>query len=350
MLFDYSKITTISLLILFTSCQPETAGPCTFEQALHGQAPYPLGFAADVAAFRFDPDYQNHSSFHFNSITAENALKMEHIQPARGGFEFVQADSLVNLALRKGMRVHGHTLIWHNQNPPWLSTFSGDRQAWIDLMKEHINTVIQHFSGRIHSWDVVNEAFEDNGDLRETVWRNGIGDDYIELAFQFAAEADPDAMLFYNDYNLWRKSAKCRAVLALAEHLQKKGIPIQGIGFQGHIDIRGPGQREIELALEELSALGLQVHISELDVSVNPLGKASPDLEGNFGKQAEVYRMVAEAYTSSVPADQQFGITFWGLADAHSWIPSFFNRADAPLLWDANYMPKPALCGFMDGI
>ena len=349
MIFRFALLITAGLSLLFISCNADAFQPCEFEQSLHRQAPYPIGFAANAASFRFDPKYQEHASLHFNSLTPENALKMERLQPVRGQFEFAEADSLVNLALRKGMRVHGHTLIWHSQQPYWLSSFSGDRQSCINLMREHIQTVMQHFSGRIHSWDVVNEAFEDNGDLRESPWRSGVGDDYIELAFQFAAEANPDALLFYNDYNLWRKNAKCRAALDLVENLQEQGIPIHGIGFQGHIDIRGPGKNQIGQAIEAFADLGLQVHISELDVSVNPKGKENPDLEGEFSKQAEVYQNVAEAYASKVPVAQQFGITLWGLTDAHSWIPGFFNREDAPLLWDSNYAPKPAHCGFIDG-
>lgn len=340
----------VCMIICVCGCSKDEPTMCEFEGSLYLKSSYPIGTAIQPAPLRIDEGYRNATLMHFNSFTPENALKMGQTQSIQGQFNFSDADSIVKVAVRNDIRVHGHTLIWHNQIPGWLNSFNGSRDEWIALMRMHITTVMQHYKGQIQSWDVVNEAFEENGNLRETPWQTGIGDDYIALAFQFAAEADPDALLFYNDYNLWRKAAKCKAAIELVEELQDRNIPIHGIGFQGHIDIRGPGRNKIKHAIEPFVDLGLQIHISELDVSVNPSGKSGIDLESRYMVQADVYSMLVDEYQNTVPAAQRYGITFWGLHDGFSWIPSFFGRIDAPLLWDSDYREKPALCSFAEGL
>jgi len=253
----------------------------------------------------------------------------------KGVFNYADGDYIVAFAKQNHMRMHAHNLIWHQALPGWVLNFQGDSSAWENLFKTHIETEAAHYKGEVASWDVVNEAIrDDNGALRNqdvnpgdgSVWRQHLGPGYIARAFQYAHEADPNALLFYNDYGQEWGGIKLDSMIAMVANLKNKGIPISGIGMQMHIDINAD-TAGITSALKRLAATGLKVHISELDISVNP--NNDPDIvfiDALQFKQAALYQFIAETYRASVPAAQRYGITTWEFGDADSWIPSFFKR------------------------
>ncbi|MCT4624817.1 MAG: endo-1,4-beta-xylanase, partial [Schleiferiaceae bacterium] len=239
---------------------------------------------------------------------------------------------------------------WHNQIPYWMEHYQGSREDWIAMMKTHIQTVVGHYKGKIKAWDVINEGFLSNGTLRNSIWKQNIGPEYLELAFRFAHEADPNALLFYNDFNLALNPVKREAVLRFFKKLKLRGVPIDGIGLQMHIGINFPERTEITRALLETAEEGFLVHISELDVVVNAFGKEMPQPSNeDLNRQADVYSYVFNTF-KKLPKHQQYGITIWGVDDGNSWIRPHFNRNDFPLLFDANYLPKPAYCRLISAL
>jgi endo-1,4-beta-xylanase len=296
----------------------------------------------------------------FNSITPENLLKWGPVHPDPGRFDFAAADRFVALGQRHGMFIVGHTLVWHQQTPAWV--FAGDRDTLLARMREHITTVVGRYRGRIHGWDVVNEALEEDGTLRRTPWLQAIGEDYIAKAFEFAREADPEAELYYNDYNLW-KPAKRAGAIRIANELRSRGLRIDGVGEQGHWGIGEPSLAEIGETLRELPArTGVKVMITELDIDVLP---RDPAMWGaDLAKKASI-RAATNIYPDGLPDEPQrqlarryadifrlalqhrrtlSRVTFWGVTDAQSWLNDFPipGRVNYPLLWDRAGQPKPA--------
>lgn len=320
----------------------------------------------------FDYVYENILP-HFNQVTAENCMKPKHLQPREGEFNFAEADKLVEFAEKHGKRVIGHTLVWHNGTPDW---FFGpekdgtpvDREILLRRMKHHIDTVVGRYKGRVHGWDVVNEAIAEGGEdeLRKTKWRQIIGDDYLEHAFRFAHEADPEAKLYYNDYSMFNKTKRER-VIRLINGLREKGVPIHGVGIQGHWKIDGPGEKQIRETIEDFSGLGLEeIMITELDLSVLPhpggvsaeVNNASelaeedaarlnpyadglpPEIQEKLAKRyADVFRIFVE-YDKVITR-----VTFWNTHDRTTWRHHhpMRGRTDYPLLFDHEGKPKPAL-------
>jgi len=302
---------------------------------------------------------------HFSTITPENILKWQHVHPEPGRYDFRLADKFVELGRKNKMFIVGHTLIWHWQTPAWV--FVDDvnesltRNALLARMRDHIFTVVGRYKGRVNGWDVVNEALEDDGRLRKTKWLEIIGEDYIAKAFEFAHEADPDAELYYNDFDMCKPS-KFAGVIRLVKDLQAKGIRIDGIGEQGHWDLDYPTPEELETAILVYSQLGVKVMITELDVSVLPTayGYRGADITKKFELQNEL-----NPYTDALPtemqeklakryaelfavfhkhADKISRITFWGVQDGKSWRNNWpiRGRTDYPLLFGRDCKPKPA--------
>ena len=210
-------------------------------------------------------------------------------------------------------------------------------------MKTHIQVIVLHFKGKVSGWDVVNEAFNEDGTLRNTIWRQKIGAGYIEKAFIYAYEADPKVLLFYNDYNLESNPNKRNSVIGFLNNLRNRGIKIDGIGIQMHVNILSTEATQVASALQSISNNDYQIHLSELDISVNPLGKNITPSQSLFTKQANLLGEIVLQY-KQIPTRYQYGITFWGISDKTSWIIDYFNREDYPLLYDDNYLPKPAYC------
>lgn len=321
-------------------------------------ASFPVGFAIGSNRIRNNGPYRQAVVREASSITAEVAMKPSLISPQKGVYQFEQADELITFARVQKKRVHGHTLVWYiDSSPDWLKQIRDSTELEATL-QSYIRTVAMHFRGKVASWDVVNESFDKHGIIRtdslegpgRTTFNVGktLGKDYVARMFSYAHQADPDARLFYNDYEQETRPAKLDAILAMVADVNRRGIPIHGL--QMHININIP-DAGIENAIRLYAKTGLLVHISELDIAINP-GKAkdfvpTPEL---LEKQYEKYKFVVSAYKKLVPARQQFGITMWGIDDGTSWIPGFCKCADNVLLFDADYGKKRAYQGFLDGL
>jgi len=326
---------------------------------LHSSAPFPIGSAIGSPGLKGNYLYRAVLISEFNSVTTDYELKFNWVEPQEGLYNYADGDFIVAFAMQNNMRVHAHNLIWHQALPNWVLTFQGDSAAWENLFKTHIQTEVTHYKGQVASWDVVNEALrDDNGTLRNqdvntgdgSLWRRNLGPDYIARAFQYAHEADPNALLFYNDYGQEWGGPKLDSIVALATNLKKRGIPIDGLGMQMHISIN-TDTAGITYALKKLAATGLKIHISELDIAVNPNNDANIVFTSALQiSQANMYQFIATTYRATVPPAQQYGITTWEFSDINSWIPSYFNRKDWPLPFDSLYKKKAAYYGLLNGL
>jgi endo-1,4-beta-xylanase len=296
------------------------------------------GVAVQARLLTGDDGYGDLVDRAFASVTPENEMKMAVVQPERGRFDFEQADRIVDWAVEHGKRVRGHTLIWHNQNPPWLEQGDVSREELLAIMREHITTVMRHFRGRVGEWDVVNEAVDDDtGGLRDSVWRRGIGPDYVQQAFRFAREADPDAVLTYNDYGAEGRGTKRDGVLRLVRRLQADGAPIDAIGLQAHVPTDPiPGFEE---TLDLLRATGLRVRITEADVRV-PVGEGDVPTGGQDALDAQAARYAQLAEGCAALGCDSF--TVWGVDDKDSWVPGAYPGTGAATPFDGDLRPKPA--------
>jgi endo-1,4-beta-xylanase len=292
----------------------------------------------------------------FNSLTPENAMKMGPIHPEEGRYFWKDADAIVDFAQQHGLKVRGHNLCWHNQAPRWFFTDSAGKQVSRDVLlarlKQHIQDVVSRYKGKLYAWDVVNEAVPDGGNdlYRKSKFYEIIGEDYIEKAFEYAHTADPKAQLFYNDYNTENPSKRER-IYQLVSQLKKKGVPIHGVGLQGHWSLNEPTAQALEESIKRFASLGLAVQITELDVSVYPKeherrSKKEAD-QSEFtaamnDKQAAHYKMLFEVFRKH--KGEITSVTFWNLSDKSSWLDNFPvpGRKDYPLLFDQNYQPKKA--------
>jgi endo-1,4-beta-xylanase len=302
----------------------------------------------------------------FNTISPENCLKWESVHPHPGVYDFSTADQYVAFGEANHMFIVGHNLIWHNQTPGWV--FRGangaplTRDELIARMRDHIYTVVGRYKGKIGGWDVVNEALNEDGTLRDSNWRKIIGDDYLVYAYKFAHEADPGAQLYYNDYSLENKPKRDGAV-ALIKKLQAAGIPIYAVGLQGHYKMDWPANTDVDETIKTFSDLGIKVSITELDIDLLPQPSPSQTAE-----VTENFRYLAalNPYTNGLPDSAQQAltqryvdlfkvfvanranmerITFWGVTDAQSWLNDWpiRGRTSYPLLFNRDYQPKPAV-------
>ncbi|MDT0676545.1 endo-1,4-beta-xylanase [Autumnicola musiva] len=301
-------------------------------------------------------------SEHFNSIVAENCMKSALVQPREGEFNFAIADEFVEFGERNNMHIHGHTLIWHSQAPNWFFEDENgsmvSREILIERMKNHIHTVVTRYKGRVHSWDVVNEAIEDDGSYRESKFYEILGEDFIKLAFQFAHEADPAAELYYNDYSM-ANPGKREGVVKMVKKLQQENVPVHGIGMQGHIGLNHPDIVEFEKSLKAYGMLG-QVMITELDLSVlpSPWGDAGAEISDNYeyedkmnpfpdGLSEGVEQQFNERYLEFFELFLKYEevisrVGLWGVNDGNSWKNNWpvRGRTDYPLLFDRQNNPK----------
>lgn len=293
----------------------------------------------------------------FNSITAENAMKMGPIHPKEKEYYWKDADSVAAFAKRHGLKMRGHTLCWHNQTPRWFFTDSTGKtvtkETLLQRLKDHITTVVSRYKGTVYAWDVVNEAISDSPDeyFRNSEFYKICGEEYVAKAFQYAHEADPNALLFYNDYNEITAS-KREKIYRLVKGLKDAGVPIHGIGLQGHWAINEPSAAQLDSTLRRFAELGLTIHITELDISVYPKEhNARERRPGDYDtvftaqkeqKQLEVYKMCFDLFRKYRHAISS--VTFWNVSDRHSWLDNFpvTGRKDYPLLFDKDLKPKKA--------
>lgn len=302
---------------------------------------------------------------HFNSITPENVLKWESVHPRPGAYDFTAADRYVAFGERHDMFVVGHTLVWHKQTPRWVFQDSSgnpvSRDTLLERLRDHIHTVVGRYRGRIHGWDVVNEALNEDGTLRRTPWLTIIGEDYLAKAFQFARQADPDAELYYNDYSL-ENAPKRHGAVNLVRRLRDQGAPITAVGLQGHNRIDWPSAAQQDSTIEAFAAIGFKVMITELDVDVLPRATETPGADPRVTAES---RAALNPYVGGLPDSLQQAlarryaelfasylrhrgtvtrVTFWGVTDRDSWLNNWplRGRASHPLLFDRSGRPKPA--------
>ena len=293
----------------------------------------------------------------FNTISPENLLKFQSLHPEPDRYAFDAADRYVAFGRDRGMPVIGHNLVWHSHTPRWVwdapDGTLADRATMLARLQTHIATVVGRYKGKIRGWDVVNEALNEDGTLRDSPWRRGIGDDYIARAFQFAHEADPNAELYYNDYNLVTRPEKRAGAIRIITDLQQRGVRIDAVGEQGHWRLNMPAVADLDHAITELRATGVKVLITELDVNLlpsagQPARGQPPSPESNpyvNGLPDDMQQALARYYGDAFRVllkhrDYITRVTFWGVSDADSWLNR--GRVNHPLLWDRQRQPKPA--------
>jgi endo-1,4-beta-xylanase len=360
----FSAATALSLLLLIFSLLAAEQAPLTLKDAFKGS--FLIGAALNPAQFT-ERDARDAAivKAQFDSISPENVLKWEVVHPEPDRYDFDLADKYVAFGEKNHMFIVGHTLVWQHQTPKWVFEDANgnpvDRETLLRRMREHIQTVVGRYKGRVNGWDVVNEALNDDGTLGQTPWLKIIGEQYIAKAFEFAHEADPKAQLYYNDYSL-ENEAKRNGALELIKKLRAQGVPVTGVGLQGHYKIDWPSVDQLDAAIAALAKLGVKVMITELDVDVLPpaMQYRGADISANVELQPKL-----NPYTSGLPDSVQqtlanrysdlFGVflkhrgvlsrvTFWGVTDAGSWLNNWpvRGRTSYPLLFDRDGRPKPA--------
>lgn len=353
----YLKNYFFVIAVLAWGCTSSTQKPketISLKDALKDR--FYIGAALNTMQFwEKDTDDVNIIKQHFNAIVPENCMKSMYIQPNEGEFNFVDADRFVEFGEQNGMWITGHCLIWHSQLPEWFCVDKNGENVTPEVlrarMKSHISTLAGRYKGRIHGWDVVNEAFLDDGSYRKSKFFEILGEEYLPLAFQYAHEADPDVELYYNDYGEW-EHGKCQAIIRLFKQLKERGIRIDAVGMQGHIDMKEPDIDKYEESMLAFASEGIKMMITEFDLSIlpSPWSVASADIDMN-------------PYTESIPDDVLLAwtnrildffklfikyqdnvsrVTFWGVSDGVSWKNNFpvRGRTDYPLLFDRNHQAK----------
>lgn len=356
---------TLAMTGVMIACAQAPQKPATLKSALADK--FLIGAALNAAQITGDDAAGVRIiTENFNAIVAENCMKSEKIHPEENRYDFALPDALVNFGIANNITVTGHTLIWHSQLPKW---FCHDEKGELvspevlkEHMKEHITTIVERYKGRILGWDVVNEAINDDGSWRESPFYKILGEEFIYLAFQYAHEADPDAELYYNDYNEWHKG-KRNTIVAMIKNMQERGIRIDGIGMQAHLGMEYPSLEEYQATIDQFVAAGVKVMITEFDLSAlpNPYGRTSANIS-----DTEAYKSEMNPYTDGLPADVEAAwsarmmdffnlflknsdnitrVTLWGVADGDSWKNDFpmRGRTDYPLLFDRNHQAKPVV-------
>ncbi len=297
-----------------------------------------IGTAFSNDACRNDPLYGEVLAREFNGLVAENTMKLDVIQRVRGQFDFRQAEEMMTFAKQKKMKVRAVPLVWHDALPDWAQNKIFTRQEALSILREHIFTVMRHFRGRVFAWDVLNEGLSDKGPgLREEgPWFHSIGPEYVERIYHWAHEADPEAILFYNEYGIEGLSEKAERCYRWIKELLAHGVPIHGVGLQYHIQADNhPALPEVTRNIKRFNDLGLVVHITELDVWL-PKNAVAAD----FQKQAMIYR---EVFETALAAPNCPAVFLWGFTDRYSWVPGISNGTyDQALIFDRDYRPKPA--------
>jgi endo-1,4-beta-xylanase len=362
---SWSAARSGAFIFLIAACAAATAqAPTSLKQAFKGD--FVVGAAMNQAQITGrDARGDTLIEAQFNAISPENVMKWERIHPQPGKYDFDLPDKYVAFGIKHHMFIAAHTLIWHNQVPAWV--FHDDngnllsRDALLARMKDYITTVVGRYKGKINSWDVVNEVLNDDGTLRQTLWLKIIGPDYIEKAFECAHEADPKAQLIYNDYSL-ENEPKRSAAIALVKKLRSEGIPISGVGIQGHDHLDWPSAELEDAALSAFAAAGIKVSITEFDIDVlpNASGQHTADINLKIQQNAalnpyvnglpdSVEQQLATRYADLFRVflkhhDDVERVTLWGVTDAQSWLNDWpvQGRTNYPLLWDRSFEPKPA--------
>jgi endo-1,4-beta-xylanase len=280
----------------------------------------------------------------FNQVEPENAMKFGPIHPGPKSYNFDPADAIVEFAQAHKMAVRGHTLVWHNQVAAWVKSGNFTPEQLSAILQEHINTVVGRYAGKVYAWDVVNEAYESDGTMRKTIWSASPG--YIEQALRWAHAADPQALLFYNDFSAEVINPKSDAIYQMAQDFKARRVPLDGIGMQMHIGLK-PGSLESMAAnIKRITDLGLQVQITELDVKL-PVDATGGVTSEAVEAQAKVYHDIV---AMCVKNPKCTAIQIWGFTDKYSWIPGSSKGFGAALPFDPTYQPKPAYKGIVEAL
>jgi endo-1,4-beta-xylanase len=332
--------------------RPAPQASATLRQA--GAAHNVIIGAAAASPHLSDPDYATILGSEFSQLQSENEMKFGSIHPRPNTdphpYSFIGGDALVAFAESHNMLVRGHTLLWHNNVPHWLTSGGYTPAQMATILQDHINSVLHHYASKVYAWDVVNEAFNDNGTMRSTLWYDqpGIGagssTGYIEQALRWARAADPNAKLFYNDYDAEEINAKSDAIYAMAKDFKKRGVPLDGIGFQTHVTLKFDEPKKLASYaknLERFAKLGLDLHITELDVRLTDSTPTS------LQAQARLYGEITGLCLKQPSCKM---IQTWGFTDKYSWIPGFFKGYGWALLWDDDYRTKPAYAAVHDAL
>ena len=298
----------------------------------------------------------------FNSLTPENAMKMGPIHPEENRYNWKDADAIVAFAQAHGLKVRGHNLCWHEQTPKWLFRDSSgnlvSKDVLLKRLKDHITTVVNRYKGKVYAWDVVNEAIDDDSTkfLRNSLWYQICGEDFIAKAFEYAHEADPNAILFYNDYNTERPEKRERVYRLLKKLIDAK-VPVNAVGIQAHWSVYEPEPEQLVATIKKFASLGLKVQVTELDISIYPWEKnrramrpgetdayTAESEKKQSDKYAEVFKIFRE-YRNVIT-----GVTFWNISDKHTWLDGYPvpGRKNYPLLFDQNLQPKKAYWKVVD--
>ncbi len=314
-----------------------------------------IGMAGDVPA-RYSEAELTAAAKHFNAVTPENCMKPERVHPEEARWQFETTDALVDWAQKNQMSIHGHTLVWHAQTPKWFFE-NGDRALITQRMKDHIHTLVGRYKGKLQSWDVVNEAINDGGNeetaktegLRNSPWLQAMGPEYLTLAFRFAHEADPDATLYYNDYNI-ESGPKHASSMVLLKRLLNDGAPVHAVGIQGHWRSGSVPFDDIDKAISDYASLGLKVSITELDVTIRGESggrfgrgpsRSGPASTEDLNRQADDYAKLFAIFMKHKDVIER--VTLWGLHDRRTW-----RFGQHPLILDANSQPKPAYAAIVN--
>lgn len=364
-----SSSTSSSTSTSSTTTSSTTSSSGGSSESLYTLADFPIGVAVSAGnesrSFLSIPEKQVTIKQHFSQLTAGNIMKMSYLHPQENTYTFDQADAMVDWAVSNGLSVHGHTFIWHSdyQVPGWMNNYSGD---FATMLNDHVTTIADHFEGRVVSWDVVNEVIDENQSscYRNSVFYQRLGIDFVANAFTAARAADPSVELYYNDYDTEGGNAtKLNCLLQLVDTLQDNNIPIDGVGFQMHVQVDWPSVNNIASAFQAIVDRGLKVKITELDVPINnPYASGAFPQHNSYTAQAAAlqkarYKSIVQTYLDVVPAHLRGGVTVWGLWDGDSWLLDFDNRQgvdDWPLLFNgpANgpYQEKEAFYGVVEAL
>jgi endo-1,4-beta-xylanase len=271
----------------------------------------------------------------FSTLTPENEMKWQYIHPVADSYEWFFGDELVNFAQVHQMKVRGHTLVWHNQLPRWVSESVTTKDALLKLVTEHVSTIVSHFRGKIAKWDVANEVIDDSQGMRETLFYRLSGTEFLVTAFRAAHEADADALLYLNDYSVEAINPKSNRLYELCKALLAQGVPLHGVGLQAHWDLDDlPSMNSVRKNIERFAALGLKVDITELDIRM----KGAPTPE-RLRVQADAYAALVRVVLDTEGSD---AITVWGVDDGHSWVGQWMSSYGSALLLDGKYRAKQA--------
>lgn len=338
------------LIIVLCSCRKKnhTSSICADPKtSLSGVANFPVGASVNVDLLQNNPAYRDIVINQYDVIKPETSFLLYKIHPQPGVYNFSEFDYIVDFCRTYQKTLHGSNLMYQLYVGDWIENFQGTAEEWEAFAKEYIQTVVRRYKGIVKSWAAVNEALNEDGTLQKNLWLDHMGSQYIEKFFIWAHEADPDVDLFYNDFNLESNSTKLKAALNLIDMLRSHNVRVDGLGLQMHINDIFPTVEEINKAALLTASHDLKVYYSEWDISLNIANNKTALTESMKQRQRDIVNQVVLGY-KELPEKYRYGISFWNVGDADSWIRPQFHRVDWPLLFDDNYQRKPAYCGFVE--